>query len=357
MVERAHREGWGQARSWGWATAAVAAWWLAAAQVMWWARWLWRRDIDVVGQGRAVLDGGEVDVAAWAAALLSAAALVACAAYLVPMVRLAGRWWPTRPWRGMHDDSDVGGAVVVRAPRTVEPWRRAPREMVWVPAQPPSPAAQDAATPPGDEAPAVVSSGEVASVRDAPEPEPTAPCEAAEEPAAVQAALELAEDDDGGSEGFLLRVLTPMPRLMPAIRETIVFAALNGGVVRLEEMMRELDLKRDAARRRCKRAADAGWMHANEDGTFKLGLEVVTDLEMLRRCAARGDEATAREIAAEIRSRPLPQMPVDWLDENAPHSYREELARQAQDALTECIESFGDADRLFEHATDACWGS
>ncbi len=104
------------------------------------------------------------------------------------------------------------------------------------------------------------------------------------------------------------------------------------------------------------RAVEAGWFRPNEDGTFTLGSDVMTDLQLLRRAAATGDEATARRIASEIRSRPCPQLPVDWLDAGDADSTRSDLARQAQDALTECIEAFGDAEGVFEHATDAAWG-
>lgn len=378
LRRRVADEGWGAVRLWAARVVGVAAWWTAAALTVWLGLRLWSGEADLVGRGREALESGSQEWSLWVASGVCVIGAVAVAVYAREMasaVPLVWRWRPWRPYAGFS--AERGAAPLwVSAPRVSMPWLRRP-ELVWVPQVPAA----------GSVEPQPTSEPETADV--APDPDVSGSVDVGEDPAGEEQAardrasqLQTAEDEPGTSddnEGAvahddpqgvlelppdeapgetkrLLRLLTPMPSLHSGGLEMMVLVAMGGGVLVHQDVMSVLGIPRDAVTKRARRLEGKGWLSRNEDLSFRMGDDVITDLEMLERAIAAGAEDQACAIATEIRSRPLPQIQAEWLDRNDVDSMRERLVTQADNALTRACEEFPDSQGVFERAVVAMYG-
>ncbi len=357
-------DGWAPLRGWCWRLVGVGVWWTAAALVALTAWWAIFGDADWAGQADAVRVGAGVRFQVWVRAgvgLMGAVAVIAYAAEMGRSVRLLWLWRPWRAHSGMAPPVDREVRVQVFS-RVSRPWLRRPTEVEWVRKdEPPEAAGADVvAAEPADAAPVNVepadgpADGEAAVGGDVAEPDVDA--EAVESEGGEddsQGTLELDGDWDDGA--MVVRLLSPMSSLWPAQYETLVWCVLHRRVVVHKEMMGAIDLSQEAVTKRCKRLVKEGWLLRNQDRSYRLAPDVVTDVELLHNAAAGGDEQLAGRIARSVRAGPLPQLDAEWVEEAGPESFRAVVARDAQEALTECIEAFGDEDGVFVRATDAVW--
>ena len=378
LRRRVADEGWGAVRLWALRVVGVGAWWTAALLTVWLGRRLWTGEADLVDRGRDALESGSGEWTLWAAVgvwVIAAVAVVVYAREMAAAAPLVWRWRPWRPYAGFTAERD-GVPLWVSAPRVSMPWMRRP-EVVWVT----DPRPRAASQPPAHKLPAQDPSAVAAETIGAAErtgEEDTArrragalnEADSDDDPAVDdvevsdaeprgdgQGVLELAERSEAdGQAKQLLRLLTPMPSLHSGGLEMMVLVAMGGGVLVHQDVMNVLGIPRDAVTKRARRLEDKGWLSRNEDLSFRMAAEVVTDLEMLELAIADDDEEQAGRIATEIRSRPLPQIQADWLDRHGTDSMRERLVVQADNALTRACETFPDSQGVFERAVVALYG-